>query len=317
MRKIVLSMSVSLDGFMEGPNREIGWHVVDEELHEHMNEWIGAGGAFLDGRVTYQLMAGFWPTADRILGQAVRRRVRPHLAGDAEARRLAHAGERQWNATVVHDVVPAEVMELKAGPGGDLLLGGADLAASFLRHDLVDEFPIYVHPILIGQGKALFHPSDVTRPLRTARDPHLRERRRAAPLRAPGLVAVACTSGQSMRRPMRYQSGRVVGGRGNGHPASSHPRSVRCSHRRRPGSPGPARDCLRPPPRAAVGSGDDALLVCSVLAHGPAVDPCQRDALQRSDIRREHLALPEASPVRGGERRTSARSSALSWSADG
>ena len=63
-RKIILMMSVSLDGFFEGPNRELDWHLVDNELHAHFNEQLGAMGAFLDGRVTYELMAGFWPTAD-------------------------------------------------------------------------------------------------------------------------------------------------------------------------------------------------------------------------------------------------------------
>ena len=62
--------------------------------------------------------------------------------------------------TVVRDLVAEEVMELKAQPGGDMALGGADLAAAFMRHDLIDEYRLYVHPVLIGQGKPLFHPSD-------------------------------------------------------------------------------------------------------------------------------------------------------------
>ena len=51
-RKIILMMSVSLDGFFEGPNRELDWHLVDNELHAHFNEQLGAMGAFLDGTVT-------------------------------------------------------------------------------------------------------------------------------------------------------------------------------------------------------------------------------------------------------------------------
>jgi len=65
VRRIIFMMSVSLDGFMEGPDRELDWQRVDAELHGHFNEWLAAAGAFLDGRVTYELMAGFWPTADR------------------------------------------------------------------------------------------------------------------------------------------------------------------------------------------------------------------------------------------------------------
>ena len=61
MRRIVLMMSVSLDGFIEGPNAEIDWHMVDDELHNHFNDQLGAMGAFVEGRVTYELMNKFWP----------------------------------------------------------------------------------------------------------------------------------------------------------------------------------------------------------------------------------------------------------------
>jgi dihydrofolate reductase len=69
---------------------------------------------------------------------------------------------------VVPEVVPEEVMRLKAQPGGDLVLGGADLGAAFRRFDLIDEYWIYVHPILIGKGKPMFRPSDRTTSLRLA-----------------------------------------------------------------------------------------------------------------------------------------------------
>ena len=65
MRKIILAMQVSLDGFFEGPDRDISWHMVDDELHRHFNQQLSTMGAFLDGRVTYELMEGFWPTADQ------------------------------------------------------------------------------------------------------------------------------------------------------------------------------------------------------------------------------------------------------------
>jgi dihydrofolate reductase len=52
VRKIVWMMSVSVDGYMEGPNREIDWHMVDDELHRHMNRRLAGAGAFLEGRVT-------------------------------------------------------------------------------------------------------------------------------------------------------------------------------------------------------------------------------------------------------------------------
>jgi len=65
MRKIIVWMMVSIDGLFEGPDGDLDWHMVDDELHRYFNEQLGAMGAFLDGRVTYELMAQFWPTADQ------------------------------------------------------------------------------------------------------------------------------------------------------------------------------------------------------------------------------------------------------------
>ncbi len=71
-----------------------------------------------------------------------------------------------WNTTVVRDVDPDQIKALKEQPGGDLALGGADLAAALMEHNLVDEFRIYVHPVLIGRGKRLFRESDAMTRLR-------------------------------------------------------------------------------------------------------------------------------------------------------
>ncbi|MFE5137519.1 dihydrofolate reductase family protein [Streptomyces fagopyri] len=169
MRKIVLMMSVSLDGYVEGPNREIDWHRVDEELHRHFNEEISRFGALLDGRVTHELMAAYWPTADQDPASTPTEAEFAGIWRDIPKIVYSRTLERaDWNTTLVRDVVPEEVRALKEQPGGDLGLGGADLAASFLRHDLVDEFRIYVHPVLIGRGKPLFESTDALTDLRLA-----------------------------------------------------------------------------------------------------------------------------------------------------
>lgn len=168
-RKLVLMMSVSVDGFFAGPDGELDWQVVSEELHRHFNSWLGTAGAFLDGRVTYELMADFWPTADAGADTA------PHVAEFARiwrdipkivfSRTLKHA---EWNATVLPDVIPDEIDKLKQQPGGDLVLGGANLAETFARLDLIDEYRIYVQPVLLGRGKPLFRDPAVTRKLHLA-----------------------------------------------------------------------------------------------------------------------------------------------------
>lgn len=161
MRKVVLFMSVSIDGFFEGLNRELDWHRVDEELHTHFNQVLRGMGAFLDGRVTYELMAAFWPTADSDPAApepvAEFARIWREMPKVVYSRTLERA---DWNATIVREVVVDEVLELKAQPGGDLVLGGAGLAETFLRHDLVDEIRLYVHPVLLGRGHRLFREAD-------------------------------------------------------------------------------------------------------------------------------------------------------------
>jgi dihydrofolate reductase len=169
MRKIVFMMSVSLDGFFEGPDRELDWQLVDVELHQHFNDWLATSGAFLDGRVTYELMAGYWPTADQDPGAPAPviefARIWRDMPKIVFSRTLERAG---WNTTIVRELVPEEIQKLKAQPGGDLVVGGADLAAAFRAHDLIDEYRIYVQPVLLGRGRPLFQPSDVTASLRLA-----------------------------------------------------------------------------------------------------------------------------------------------------
>jgi dihydrofolate reductase len=156
-RKLVFMMSVSLDGFFTGPDRELDWQVVGDDLLSHFNDWLGKAGAFLDGRVTYELMAGHWPVADAspdtppLVAEFARIwREMPKLVYSTT---LDHA---DWNATVVREVNSADIADLKAQPGGDLVLGGADLAATFQRLDLIDEYRFYVQPVLLGRGRSFY-----------------------------------------------------------------------------------------------------------------------------------------------------------------
>ena len=169
MRKLILMTSVSLEGFFEGPDHDLSWHLVDDELHTHFNEELAAMGAFLAGRVTHEGMAEFWPAAGEnptstapMVEFARIWREKPKFAF---SRTLERA---DWNTTIVREVVPDEIRELKAQPGGDLALGGAVLAATFLRHDLVDELRLYVHPVVLGRGTPFFKPSDAKVELRLA-----------------------------------------------------------------------------------------------------------------------------------------------------
>lgn len=157
MRKIIMALSVSLDGFISGPDGEIDWHLVDDELHSFFNENLRKMSAFLDGRVNHELMASYWPTAD---ADPTASAPEVEFAGIwrdmpkiVYSRTLQEAG---WNTEIKRRVDPDEVRALKAQPGGDMAIGGADLAASFIEHNLIDEFWLYVNPVVLGGGKPFF-----------------------------------------------------------------------------------------------------------------------------------------------------------------
>jgi dihydrofolate reductase len=161
MRRIVVHMGVSLDGFFEGPDHDISWHLVDDEQHTYINEYLATTSAFLFGRVTHQLMADFWPTADEDPGASgpmkeftgIYRRI-PRIV-------FSRTLERdEWATQVLPEVDPEQIRALQQQPGGDMTVGGADLIGTFRRHDLIDEYRLYVNPVLLGRGRQLFGPAD-------------------------------------------------------------------------------------------------------------------------------------------------------------
>jgi dihydrofolate reductase len=154
-------MSVSLDSYMEGPDHDLDWQIVDDELHQHFNDELRDAGAFLEGRVTYELMAGFWPTADAdpagtpapvVEFAKIWRDKRKYVF----SRTIQEAA---WNTTIVRDVVPDAIRAVRDDVG-DLEVGGARLAAAFRHHDLIDQYRIYIHPLILGRGTPMFAPSD-------------------------------------------------------------------------------------------------------------------------------------------------------------
>jgi len=155
MGRVLFSLSVSLDGFFEGPDHDLSWQSIDEELHQHFNDRSREVRAFLEGRVTHELMAAYWPTADTDPDSTP---VEKEFAGIwREMPKIVYSrtiDEAGWNGTVARDVDPQAVRRLLEQ--GDLSVGGPDLAATFFRHGLVDEVWLYVHPVVIGAGRRPF-----------------------------------------------------------------------------------------------------------------------------------------------------------------
>jgi dihydrofolate reductase len=167
MGKIVLMMSVSLDGYMEGPDHDISWSRADEELHRHFNDTVRGLGGLIEGRRVYELMAAHWPTADADPDASPTTAEIAAIWRDIPKFVYSRTLEKvDWNATLVREVVPEEVRALKERTEGDLWVGGAELGAEFLRLGLVDEYRVYVHPALVGRGRRLFPEGDIVASLR-------------------------------------------------------------------------------------------------------------------------------------------------------
>lgn len=154
MRKIVVHMGVSLDGFFEGPDRDISWHRVDDEMLAFIDEYLATTSAFLFGRVTHRLMVDAWSTADedREFPDIFRRVPRIVFSRTME--------QDEWATSVHREVDPDEIRALQQQPGGDMTIGGADLIESFREHDLIDEYRLFVNPVLLGRGRPLFAPGN-------------------------------------------------------------------------------------------------------------------------------------------------------------
>lgn len=155
MRKVVFFMLTSLDGYFEGPGHEIDWHNTDEEFQEFAIEQTGQAGMLLFGRVTYEMMASYWPTEQAVESDPIVAHLMNTLPKIVFSRTLQKA---DWqNTRLVKTDFVNEVSVLKEQPGKDLcILGSSDLAVSFLEEGLLDEIRILVNPIVLGAGKSLF-----------------------------------------------------------------------------------------------------------------------------------------------------------------
>lgn len=159
MRKVVLYMFTTLDGFIAGPNGEFDDYVPSDEEMKFANEFFSSADGILFGRVTYEGFVSYWDTldlTDASIGE-----------GDAEFARIFRNMTRvvfsrtlekvEDNTILIKDDIAAEVMKLKQEPGRDLaLICGPELLATLAQLGLVDEYLILVKPRVSGRGKALF-----------------------------------------------------------------------------------------------------------------------------------------------------------------
>lgn len=153
VRKLVLSINVSLDGFADHTMA-----IADDELHEFFSGVLDNTGIMLFGRVTYQLMESYWPHAHRdpkatksMLDFADKFNAIPKIVFSRTLQRA------DWNNTrLIRDNMVEEVIRLKQQSGKDISIGSISIAQEFMRRGMIDEYRLLVHPVVVGRGRRLF-----------------------------------------------------------------------------------------------------------------------------------------------------------------
>jgi len=157
MGKLIYSMNVSLDGFVETPSHGLEWGLIDEELHAWFNDQSRGVDAFLYGRRLYELMAGYWPTAaSEPSATAVELDFARIWIAKPKVVFSRTLETVDWNSRLVTGDVGEELAKLRREFDGDLDVGGPTLAAAFMERRLIDEYRVVVHPVILGEGTPFF-----------------------------------------------------------------------------------------------------------------------------------------------------------------
>jgi dihydrofolate reductase len=153
MRKLIAAINMTLDGFCDHTAM-----IADDELHQHYNALLSSAGTLLYGRTTYQLMESYWPSlvknpsGNKPMDEfAV---LIDNISKIVYSRTLKNV---EWkNTTLKKEVNKEEIIELKQQEGNDILAGSPSLISALTQLDLVDEFQLCIHPVILGSGLPLF-----------------------------------------------------------------------------------------------------------------------------------------------------------------
>ena len=156
MRKVIIFMMTSLDGYFESSGHELDWHNVDHEFNEFAAKQLDEADILLFGRVTYEMMSSFWVTEQaKIIDPIVADKMN-NLRKIVFSKTLIDAC---WNNTeLIKENIDKKIKELKNMPGKSLfILGSSNLAVNLIKYGLIDEFRIMVNPVVLGNGSSLFN----------------------------------------------------------------------------------------------------------------------------------------------------------------
>lgn len=154
MRKVILNLAVSLDGFIEGPNKEIDWIVFDEVGGDTLINFIEEIDTVLYGRISYEAWGNYTPPED---GTAFEKAFYGKTNAMTKYVFSTTKDKVEGSGIVVNDNIASLIHTLKQQPGKHLwLYGGASLITTFMNLNLVDELRLAVMPVVLGSGNALF-----------------------------------------------------------------------------------------------------------------------------------------------------------------
>ncbi len=154
MRKIILDLAVTLDGFIEGPNGEIDWCIFDGEAGDGLNSFLEGIDDIFYGRISYDLWGNYQPAEDeppalKDLYKAIHSKTKYVFSRTKNG--------NDGNASFISDNILQSVQEIKQQPGKDIwLYGGGQLITAFINLGLVDVYRLAIHPVILGAGKPLF-----------------------------------------------------------------------------------------------------------------------------------------------------------------
>lgn len=162
MRKIISFMHISLDGFVAGPNGEMNWIKVDQEIFDHVGKRISETDTALYGRVTYDMMEGYWPTAGDAPNAS--KHDIEHSKWYSQVHKIVLSktmkGADLANTTIISDNLADRINEIKQSPdGGDkdiALFGSPSATHALMEQNLIDGYWLFVNPVILGEGIPLF-----------------------------------------------------------------------------------------------------------------------------------------------------------------
>lgn len=157
MGKLIYSMNVSLDGFVETPDHSLDWADVDEEVHTWFNEQSRKASASIYGRRMYEVMTAYWPTGGSDPNATPAMREYAGIWAEQQkvvfSRTLDSVG---FGCRLVKGDIGDELAKLRQELDGDIDVSGPDIAGQFIERGLVDEYILVVHPVAIGGGTPFF-----------------------------------------------------------------------------------------------------------------------------------------------------------------